>query len=1002
MVPDEDAGVLAAARAIAAGQPVDWAALESSAAISASLAAILRELKVVAEIAELHRSFPESASSLPGSSGLDASSSVNAATVVARPETATWGSLRLLERVGQGAFGDVFRAWDPRLDREVALKLLRQVEHGHGSVGSAVIDEGRLLARVRHPNVVTVYGADRIDGRVGLWMEFVKGRTLEAVLRDHGQFSAREAALIGLDLCRALAAVHHAGLIHRDIKAQNVMREAGGRTVLMDFGAGREDLDGTPPDMAGTPLYLAPEVFAGAAATVRSDIYSVGVLLYHLVSGSYPVKARTVAEIQHQHRQRRRAWLRDDRPDLPDPFVEAVERALAFDPAERYESAGAMQAALARVATTAETTAQPPPPVTTVRRALGRRLGIAAALMLAAAAAFSTWRWTGDARTAAAPRWILVGAFDNHTGDPRLNDVVQFAFEQELAQSHALTVVPPERIADTLSLMKRPATTRMDPATEREVCIRDGAIPIFASGRIDQLGKTYTINVTITDASSGASLLRAGTDAPDIDGILDAVRTLARHVRSGTGENAAQVAADAQLERVTTDSLTALQQYTRGVALVNERRWPAAELPLRDAVRADPAFASAQIMLAHTLRNQGRPAAEYLPAAERAFALSDALPDREKYFIAGGYYDMRGDIHRAVAAYETLVRAHPNDYWGTNNLVANYRQLGRQSEATAAAVTLAALRPNHFPTLVQAAEATLIQGSLTDARPLVARATALADAAEPQLPAFHIAWVRLFPAFELWATGHVPEAAARLDAIVAGKRVSSRLAQGVGMMNLALGRLRKANEAFLAMAIEDEPFEFLALVEMARGDLNAARAALLADPRLADIMRQPPTGPSPMDIWLLVRFGLVAEADALLKASELPDDSRVTILASRAELLAARGDDNAAMAQLTRLQNLTQPAAHLRFRELESLIDVLMRRGDLQSAATSLGRTDHLRPSLYPLVGSSGYAWLRLRARSLDVERHLGHTDRAAAIERELRELLQVADPDFAMLRELH
>lgn len=382
--------------------------------------------------------------------------------------------------------------------------------------------------------------------------------------------------------------------------------------------------------------------------------------------------------------------------------------------------------------------------------------------------------------------------------------------------------------------------------------------------------------------------------------------------------------------------------------------------------------------------------------------MSDALPDREKYFIAGSYYDMSGDIHRAIAAYEALVRAHPNDYLGTNNLVVNYRQLGRQGEATAAAVTLAALRPNHFSTVVQAAEATLIQGNINDARPLVARATALADAGGQQLPAFHTAWVRLFPVFDLWATGHVPEAAARLDAIVAGKRVSSRLAQGVGMMNLALGRLRKANEAFLAMASEDEPFEFLALVEMARGDLNAARAVLLADPRLADILHQPPPGPSPMDIWLLVRFGLVAEADALLKASELPDDSRVAILASRAELLAARGDDNAAMTQLVRLENLTQPAAHFRFRELESLIDVLMRRGDLQSAATWLGRIDHLRPSLYPLAGSSGYAWLRLRARSLDVERHLGHTDSAAAIERELRELLQVADPDFALLRELH
>jgi Tol biopolymer transport system component len=346
MVPDENISLLEAARAIVAGRRVDWAAIESGSGISESLASLLRELKVVEDIAELHRTLPEAT----GRSGPSVSSAADAvsATAASIDATATWGSLRLLERVGQGAFGDVYRAWDPRLDREVALKLLKKPDSRQDSVGAIVIDEGRLLAKVRHPNVVTVYGADRIDGRVGLWMEFVRGRTIEAVLRDHGTFGAEEAALIGLDLCRALSAVHRAGLIHRDIKAQNVVREAGGRIVLMDFGTGREELDGRPAELAGTPLYLAPEVFDGAA-TARSDIYSVGVVLYHLVTGSYPVKGRTVAELRHAHGQKRRSWLRDERPDLSDTFVQSVERALEDDPDRRYESAGAMEAALASV-----------------------------------------------------------------------------------------------------------------------------------------------------------------------------------------------------------------------------------------------------------------------------------------------------------------------------------------------------------------------------------------------------------------------------------------------------------------------------------------------------------------------------------------------------------------------------------------------------------------------------------------------------------------------------
>ena len=242
----------------------------------------------------------------------------------------------------------MYRAWDPRLDREVALKLLRRVESGEGALGSLVIEEGRMLARIRHPNVVTVYGADRIDGRVGLWMEFVDGRTLEAVVRDDGPLGPQEAALIGLDLCRALSAVHRAGLVHRDVKAQNVMREAGGRVVLMDFGTGREDFAVRPAEIAGTPLYLAPEVFDNGQATPRSDIYSLGVLLYHLASGAYPVPGRTLAEIREAHAVGRRAWLRDARPNLPDAFVHAIERALKLNPDHRYESAVAMEASLGR------------------------------------------------------------------------------------------------------------------------------------------------------------------------------------------------------------------------------------------------------------------------------------------------------------------------------------------------------------------------------------------------------------------------------------------------------------------------------------------------------------------------------------------------------------------------------------------------------------------------------------------------------------------------------
>ena len=267
--------------------------------------------------------------------------------IAARKQVVSWGALELRGEIGSGTFGTVYRAWDTRLEREVALKLLH-ARHSGDPVASAVLKEGRLLARIRHPNVVTVYGADTFDGRVGIWMELVSGRTLKQVLEEIGPFGAHEAAVIGRDLCRALAAVHQQGFLHRDIKAQNVVREAGGRTVLMDFGAGmsaRLEEEGPSP-LIGTPVYLAPEILTGAPPTERSDIYSVGVLLYHLVSGAFPVTCRSLDELCDRHQRNLRVHLRDVRPDLPDAFVRAVDSATAVNPEDRPSSAGALEASL--------------------------------------------------------------------------------------------------------------------------------------------------------------------------------------------------------------------------------------------------------------------------------------------------------------------------------------------------------------------------------------------------------------------------------------------------------------------------------------------------------------------------------------------------------------------------------------------------------------------------------------------------------------------------------
>jgi len=317
--------------AILDGRSIDWGSVESSADGTGRL--LLEQLKLVAAVADFHRQLP----------AFDAIA-VSPAATARDPKPDLWGHLRVLERIGGGAFGEVFRAWDTRLDREVALKLL-SAESTENQAAST-IEEGALLARVRHPNVATIYGAERIGNRVGLWMELVNGRTLEQLLDAGKVFTSAEAIAICVEVCRAMSAVHRAGLIHRDIKAQNVMVAEDQRVVLMDFGTGYEPKDSSPATLAGTPLYLAPELLRGHGATVQSDIYSAGVLLYHILTRSYPVEAASLSELLERHQRQERRSMRAARPDFPSKLAAVVDRAIDPQPERRYQSADDLARAL--------------------------------------------------------------------------------------------------------------------------------------------------------------------------------------------------------------------------------------------------------------------------------------------------------------------------------------------------------------------------------------------------------------------------------------------------------------------------------------------------------------------------------------------------------------------------------------------------------------------------------------------------------------------------------
>ncbi len=340
---------------LADGEPLEWRGLAATPSAGPDQVEALRALELLGAAHRAARGRTESARG-PADPLLELST---------RKPTFVWGLLRAVDRIGEGSFGEVWRTYDPSLHREVALKLRRvapgiegvpQLEMTSDPYARDWLEEARRLASVRHPHVLTVFGAAVHEGRAGMWTELIRGETLEDCLRRRGPLPAREAAAIGVDLCAALAAVHAAGLVHGDVKAANVMLEARTepgersrpRVVLMDFGSTHQ-IEWRAPTLniaAGTPLVMAPEVLAGDEPTVAADVYSVGVLLFLLVTGRYPVPAETLDELRDRHRSGRRESLTGLRPGLPKTFARAVHKALDPDPVARFTAVGGLRQAL--------------------------------------------------------------------------------------------------------------------------------------------------------------------------------------------------------------------------------------------------------------------------------------------------------------------------------------------------------------------------------------------------------------------------------------------------------------------------------------------------------------------------------------------------------------------------------------------------------------------------------------------------------------------------------
>ena len=992
----EDEKLEELAEAVLDGLSVDWTSAESTPA--APDHDVVRKLKILAGIAGLHRSLTH-----------DTPASARPAVPEAKLER--WGRLEILERIGQGSFGEVFRAWDSKLDREVAVKLLHAGREL--TEGATVLQEARLLARVRHPNVATVYDADEIDGRVGLWMEFIHGRNLEQALAERGKFDDREVTRIGIEVCRALAAVHFAGLLHRDIKAQNVMQAEDGRLVLMDFGTGWE-LEKAPAsvvDTAGTPLYLAPELFEGAEATARSDIYSTGILLFHLRTGSYPVMGASVGELRAAHASRQRLSLEARDPAVSRSLASTIGRAIDPDPSRRFESAREMLAGLETVRRKAEAP----------RRAALIAAGFSLAVLLLGAGA---WLSRGDSRPAAAPLsfkardWVLVSNFENRTGEKLFDGTLDYALGLELANSRYVNVVPRERVGDTLRLMRKSPDTPISVDLGREVCLRDGAIRALLTGRVARLGPWYLVSAELVDPRTGAILARFREESAGTEGSLAAVRLISDRVRTKLGETLPPGQPDgAELARVTTNSLRALQLYSRADLLMKESldgtgpedKQAAAEVLLRQAVAEDPSFASAWIHLAWTLRNQGRTRAEFEPIAKTALRLAETTTERERYFIRGSYDFLleRGDKGRA--AYETLLALYPDHYWAPFPLLGTYdfwHSANELEKAIQVEARLADLRPTSFFFNWNAlSSAVVVKPDTLRAERFLRQATAAITPEVSESWPDLVAWMDLLPFTENWLKGEIENANTEIDSVAGridalGGRSRDGLAMQTTLGYVTLGRLHAATQTARTIADPGLQNAVLAQIAFFKEDDVELR-------RLLESQRDPE--PDSPEAWqytmdpilvLQARKGLKPEPESSPLPASLREEWYDSVL--RGEIALAHGHRAEAVRALEAAWEhvrivLVLPSYYL---ARESLAAILGKRGDVARAIQILERRPEEICLQWP--GATAAYLMRNRLQLAKLYRRAGRVEDAQAVEAELSKLLAFADPDHPILLELH
>jgi eukaryotic-like serine/threonine-protein kinase len=629
----------------------------------------------------------------------------------------TIGVYRLIKELGRGGMGTVYLAYDTRLGRQAALKLLPSHLVNNPERVRRFQREARSVSALNHPNIITIYDFGQEDGRYYIVSEFVEGRTLRNFVGSQ-DVSLNQILDLAVQVASALEAAHAAGIVHRDIKPENIMLRPDGYVKVLDFGLAKltepesggdeakTDVSWTPPDfetrtgmVLGTVNYMSPEQARGQKVDGRSDLFSLGVVLYELITGRRPFGGETWHHTIVAITDAEPPPIARDVQGAPAALQEIIDRALAKDRERRYQTARALLtdvqslqgelAADARIQrvrteraqdatnieeqiTRAETQAavindesvrdKVIVAVLSLARFKRRRLIAAVVILAAVAAYFLFGRGAGPGRPALTDKdTILLADFVNTTGDAVFDGTLKQGLAVQLEQSPYLNIFPEERARETLRLMERSRDEKITRELGREICQRRG-IKALLVGTIASLGRNYVITLEAVNSQSGEAIASQQVEAEGKEQVLRALGRASTAMREKLGESLVSILKfDAPIEQATTASLDAFKDYTVGVELWRKEQFAQSVQALNRAIERDSEFALAYSRLGVSYRELRNLALgnQYL---ERAYQLRNRVSERERLAISATYFRyITGELEKRIETTSLLTRAYPQD-----------------------------------------------------------------------------------------------------------------------------------------------------------------------------------------------------------------------------------------------------------------------------------------------------------------------------------------------------